>query len=66
MDAVKAGPGEPQVFIEADPDGNGAYRYAIYIRKMKVKEFLIHFCRFVVMTEEDAGALETTETVEVR
>ena len=26
LEAVKGAPGEPQVFIEADPDGHGAYR----------------------------------------
>ena len=26
LEAVKGAPGEPQVFIEADPDGQGAYR----------------------------------------
>ena len=26
LEVVKGSPGEPQVFIEADPDGHGAYR----------------------------------------
>ena len=26
LEAVKGAPGEPQVFIEPDPEGNGQYR----------------------------------------
>jgi len=29
LEAVKGAPGEPQVFIEADPDGHGAYRFVV-------------------------------------
>merc|ERR1719225_2164626 len=29
LEAVKGAPGEPQVFIEADPDGQGAYRFVV-------------------------------------
>ena len=29
LEAVKGNPGEPQVFIEADPDGHGAYRFVV-------------------------------------
>merc|ERR1711994_946332 len=29
VEAVKGAPGEPQVFIEADPDGHGAYRFVV-------------------------------------
>merc|ERR1719189_3377500 len=29
LEAVKGAPGEPQVFIEADTDGSGAYRFLV-------------------------------------
>jgi len=50
LEAVKGAPGEPQVFIEADPDNNGAYRFVVMTED----------------DAESGLETETVETVEVR
>ena len=67
LEAVNGAPGEPQVFIEADPDGHGAYRWAKSHMLCNIRFDIVSlYTRFVVMTEEEAGTvIEAAESVEV-
>ena len=43
LEAVKGAPGEPQVFIEPDPEGNGQYRSFEYFQIKSLKLLKIYF-----------------------